>query len=396
MDFYVHLPSSSSSNYYPENRPSSFRTKFPKPLYLQGQFEVAVTEFSFLNKIKQFSEKHKLIQIIWNKEVKETVPIISERPEDPTTEIPTDEVLSEERREETDSSENDEILNQVAGKVDTIRESAEIDEQIKAEEEEDKARQNPQKSSQEGTVNNSEENSDTNQANIGVQQESRDTEISQPQPENQQSRDETSQNSSPQQNNDSDRQPATKEIITYHPTLETCVLQREYYDSIQALVFDLNNLFERKFKKQLELIYYPNINRCNLVFGNKVTDLVISDRLAVVLGFNNNKFSRKESDQFKVFVSENPPDLQFCATRLFVYCDILESQIVGDTFSPLLFTIALEDTQKKIVTVNPLRSYINVARQSFDSINIFICNEFGEEAVFENGASSLSLHFRPK
>ena len=46
-EFYVTLPSNSSSAYYPNNTISDFTTKLFKPIDLTGKWEVALTEISF-------------------------------------------------------------------------------------------------------------------------------------------------------------------------------------------------------------------------------------------------------------------------------------------------------------------------------------------------------------
>lgn len=69
MDFYIHLPSSSSKSYYPENLPSAYRTKLPKPINCSDAYEVALTEISYDNSIVQFPLKHQREIIISSKHI---------------------------------------------------------------------------------------------------------------------------------------------------------------------------------------------------------------------------------------------------------------------------------------------------------------------------------------
>lgn len=159
---------------------------------------------------------------------------------------------------------------------------------------------------------------------------------------------------------------------------------------------EINQKFQSKINSRIKLSYYKKTKRVEIVLGTGVESVIFSDRLSVILGFGSQKLFRPSDVPSYTILAVSPPDFNFCPTRLFIYCDILQAQVLGDVYAPLLFNLALEGEHKRVVTVNPIRSYINVGRSSFDSISINILNEFGEEVTFYNGASSVSLHFRPK
>ena len=46
-EFYAILPSNSSMDYYPTNRPGSFTVQLKKPISLQGEWEVAMAEIQY-------------------------------------------------------------------------------------------------------------------------------------------------------------------------------------------------------------------------------------------------------------------------------------------------------------------------------------------------------------
>lgn len=80
---------------------------------------------------------------------------------------------------------------------------------------------------------------------------------------------------------------------------------------------------------------------------------------------------------------------------MYIYCDILENVVVGDSYAPLLFSCALNYSSRKPITISPIRSYVNLDKTYFETIFIYICNEFGEELVFNNGSTNITVHFRP-
>ena len=51
-DFYVSLPSNSSQPFFPENKPSSYKTKLAREIRLEGQWEVGLTEISYPQTMK--------------------------------------------------------------------------------------------------------------------------------------------------------------------------------------------------------------------------------------------------------------------------------------------------------------------------------------------------------
>ena len=81
---------------------------------------------------------------------------------------------------------------------------------------------------------------------------------------------------------------------------------------------------------------------------------------------------------------------------LMIYCDLVESQTVGDTYAPLLRTICktgeFNKTTEKIFT-----HYLPVCKSFINSINIDVRDPSGERVRFENHLSKviLKLHFRP-
>ena len=80
---------------------------------------------------------------------------------------------------------------------------------------------------------------------------------------------------------------------------------------------------------------------------------------------------------------------------LFVYCDILEHVIVGDTKAPLLRSISVSGKPGDIVREiydKPL--YVPIQKKHFESIEIDIRSDFGEPVPFVNGKSLMTLHFR--
>ena len=80
---------------------------------------------------------------------------------------------------------------------------------------------------------------------------------------------------------------------------------------------------------------------------------------------------------------------------LFVYCDILERVIVGDTKAPLLRSLSVSGKHGNIVReIYDKPMYVPIQKKHFESVEIDIRRDFGEPVSFVNGKSSVTLHFR--
>lgn len=92
-----------------------------------------------------------------------------------------------------------------------------------------------------------------------------------------------------------------------------------------------------------------------------------------------------------------PPHLNKLSA-LFVYTDIIEYQVVGDTFAPLLRTVSVPNNLRfgDYVTHNYNQPhYVPIARSNIDNIEINIKTDTGEAVKFIAGKVILKLHFRP-
>src|SRR5271156_3095063 len=58
MSFYIILPSNVSPRFFPENRISSYKVKLPKRfVFNSDEYEVGMTEFTYVNSVKTFNDK---------------------------------------------------------------------------------------------------------------------------------------------------------------------------------------------------------------------------------------------------------------------------------------------------------------------------------------------------
>ena len=88
-------------------------------------------------------------------------------------------------------------------------------------------------------------------------------------------------------------------------------------------------------------------------------------------------------------------DLDHGFHNLYVYCDIVETQFVGNAQVPLLRIVPVEGNDGERVT-NTFTSpqYLPVSRREFETIEVNIRRDSGEIVPFEAGRLLVTLHFR--
>ena len=98
------------------------------------------------------------------------------------------------------------------------------------------------------------------------------------------------------------------------------------------------------------------------------------------------------------YCSKNKLVLHIGQMRMFIYCDIIEKQFVGDTMAPLLrsfFYIGHKHGEPVTKSFDHLQ-YLDLKLPEFEMIHVYIRNEIGEPVLFESGSLSITLHFRRK
>lgn len=81
----------------------------------------------------------------------------------------------------------------------------------------------------------------------------------------------------------------------------------------------------------------------------------------------------------------------------YVYCNLVEPSLVGDTLAPILRTVILpkNDTSEHVMTAcNPV-NYFRLSQTSFNSVEVELRTQIGHKVPFVYGVVNLLLHMRP-
>ena len=85
----------------------------------------------------------------------------------------------------------------------------------------------------------------------------------------------------------------------------------------------------------------------------------------------------------------------FGITTIYVYCNIVQPQIVGDSSSHLLRTIPVNGKSGDVIAKTFTNiQYVPVQTKSFEDVEILLRDDTGSPVPFERGKVIATLYFR--
>lgn len=187
-------------------------------------------------------------------------------------------------------------------------------------------------------------------------------------------------------------------------TLVTISFVGGRYTKIESLlktITDAQDVLSTKYnvdlKRYIAFEYNEHIKKCQLMINtNEVHDLYIPPEISYILGFGRSQIvSIKNNTDPKTITSNHPVDMSGGLNHLFVYCDILKPQIVGNVLAPLLQIVSIEGSYTDVISriyISP--HYVPVLKKSFNTLEINIKNDQNKPFDFEFGKTIVKLHFR--
>ena len=139
----------------------------------------------------------------------------------------------------------------------------------------------------------------------------------------------------------------------------------------------------------------PSRNRITARIAKAATEVVgvrFSPDLTRMLGFSSDRTYGGRD----VYVAEHPVSLYENLHFVYVYCDLLEQVLVGDTKALLLRIIDRTSPDKSNVThvtFHPVQ-YVPLQKKHFDTIAIELATDGGERVPFVACKSILIIEFR--
>lgn len=121
-----------------------------------------------------------------------------------------------------------------------------------------------------------------------------------------------------------------------------------------------------------------------------VSSIYMADKLKYILGFDN--FYTAPT---ALSMARYPVDLRGGFYALYIYCDLVDNQVVGDASVPLLRAVNIEGAHGEIICkVYDMPHYLPLTRKEFSAVEINIKDDSGRPVKFKYGKIIIKLHFR--
>lgn len=156
------------------------------------------------------------------------------------------------------------------------------------------------------------------------------------------------------------------------------------YETIPDLI---KAMYVPSHKNKIEFKYNSVTKRAKFKLEENCK-VILYQGIAELLGFEPGEYKGHHESPFIADPTASFP-------VIYVYCDLVEPQIVGDVQAPLLKIVKVEGKDGEVVNAIYVRPrYVPVIRRHFQTIEIVLRLHSGELVPFERGRVIAVLHFR--
>jgi hypothetical protein len=165
-----------------------------------------------------------------------------------------------------------------------------------------------------------------------------------------------------------------------------------YYPNIQHLLKEIEkeaSIAMNVTGQSIQFEYQP-VTRKVIVPHEPNWTLQVPAHIRTMLGMTHARFDRDHTKAPEV-VDMDPVD------TMYVYCDVVEPRVVGDSLVPLLRIVPAGGYHGQLVTlIYDHIHYVRVAKKNFQTVEIDIRDRIGRKVPFEQGSLNITLHFRQR
>ena len=170
----------------------------------------------------------------------------------------------------------------------------------------------------------------------------------------------------------------------------SAIIDYGYYTSIPELIKSINAAMKKELKNNnITFSFNPRTHKVKVTLATKHC-VGLYGQLAKILGFGG-------GGDLKILKSKESPyvaELQ-SITSIYVYCNIVQPQIVGNTMVLLLRTTPVGGNSGDVIAKTFTNiQYVPVQTKSFEDIEILLRTDTGDPVPFECGKVIATLYFR--
>lgn len=150
--------------------------------------------------------------------------------------------------------------------------------------------------------------------------------------------------------------------------------------------------------KHFAINYDPVQDKVAIETDDEVVRIYLTPQISYILGYKDYPDGKRpptDAKESNLHWADYPPDMTAGITSLYVYCDIVAPQIVGNVHAPLLRIVPVSGNPGEIVDRNfTAPHYVPVLNKQFSTIEININTDQDKPFAFLFGKSIVKLHFR--
>ena len=197
---------------------------------------------------------------------------------------------------------------------------------------------------------------------------------------------------------------AEDELVKHETAVGGCGSVRGgYYDNVMDLCKEIEKSIGRASDigiKSTPKFGFDNISKKVSIYPGETESSsyllpYLSEEIKGILGFDSYDYSRPRA----VYWGDRPADISAGINTLFVMCDIIEPQYIGDTRAKLLRTIHVPANSKfgdQVIMTFDNPHYVPLLTNDFEHIEIDIRDDTNTRIPFMYGRSRVKLHLRQK
>lgn len=163
------------------------------------------------------------------------------------------------------------------------------------------------------------------------------------------------------------------------------------YKSVEELIEQIHNLLASYgMEKAIHMYRERAINKVCVLVREPQASIQFSSNLANILGLDVQLY--RQGDH----IAPRQCDITEGLTSLYVYTNLIEPQIVGDTLAPLLRVVPTDtwgEVRNSSVNFKHVY-YIPVVNGNSETVEILIRRDNGKPVSFQSGKVVVTLHFK--
>lgn len=169
-------------------------------------------------------------------------------------------------------------------------------------------------------------------------------------------------------------------------------ISKGFYKSIEDVISKLEEQ-----EKDISYIYTSLDRKTKITIPESCKLDMNGSDIARCLGFNPSNQTSLSWGQKKSMISQSMSNVNHLYESIYVYCDIIKNQNVGDVSVPLLRNVPVTSKYGDVCCVKYDKPhYMPLSRSNIQTIEINLKDDIGEFISFEAGKVIVTLVFRRK